>query len=193
MLQHFQVTSEPFSELHPISISEKNTEILLESDSSQASKSNQSRWIRYRFSTILLACLILWTPILTWHTIEVQHSCHPLVNWSNQTAKECTPPIDRGNQKDRNIISGKPNTAWDSQQTTDTSKSVKKDPTQQTKEHPKPEILSPIEQAKEHRDLAGATAGIAAGAVAAIASAPAAVAVGVGVLFWLVIRSALSR
>lgn len=178
MLQHFQVTSNPFSKPQPRSVSEKKTEILLGSDSSQTSKSNTNRWIRYQFSTILLACLILWTPVLTWETIEVQHSCHPLVNWSNQTLKECTPPIDLGKKKDPKVISGKPNTTSDSKPTIDTSESVKK---------------SPIEQAKEHRDLAGATAGIAAGAVAAIASAPAAVAVGVGFLFWLVIRSALSR
>ena len=184
MLQPFQVLANPFLKLQPRSDSEKNPEILSKSGSSKTSKSNPNRWIRYRFSTILLACLILWTPVLTWETIEVQHSCHPLVNWSNQTVKECTPPP---------VITDEDKTDSGSKPTTDTSESVKKDPTKPTKEDPKQEIKSPIEQAKEHPDLAGATAGIAAGAVAAIASAPAAVAVGVGVLFWLLVRFTLSH
>ncbi|MDY7021634.1 MAG: hypothetical protein SWJ54_09760 [Cyanobacteriota bacterium] len=208
MVQLLQETSNRWLKLRPRNISDKKSEVALESKSNQFSKSNPNQFIRYRFSTILLACLILWTPLLTWETIEVQHSCHPLVNWSNQLAKECTASIDNKTTKDRGNkntgsttskkaphsppIINKPQIQKTEKPSNPTPKQTKNKP--QPVNQPEQEKKSPGQQVKEHPDLAGATAGIAAaGAVAAIASAPAAVAVGVGILFWLVIRSALSR
>lgn len=47
------------------------------------------RWLRYRFQTILVVCFLLWTPFLVAETLQVQHSCHPMIHWSGTLPAEC--------------------------------------------------------------------------------------------------------
>jgi cytoskeletal protein RodZ len=47
------------------------------------------RWLRYRFQTILVVCFLLWTPFLVAKTLQVQHSCYPMIHWSDTLPDEC--------------------------------------------------------------------------------------------------------
>lgn len=55
------------------------------------------RWLRYRFQTILVVCFLLWTPFLVAETLQVQHSCHPMIHWSSTLPAECQPKLSQTN------------------------------------------------------------------------------------------------
>ena len=48
--------------------------------------------LKQRFSILLAALFILWTPILIGTTVKAQNSCQPLVNWTNTLPKICETP-----------------------------------------------------------------------------------------------------
>lgn len=48
-------------------------------------------WLRYRFQTILIVCFLLWTPLLVIETLQIQHSCYPMIHWSGTLPVECQP------------------------------------------------------------------------------------------------------
>jgi hypothetical protein len=47
------------------------------------------KWRSHRFQAILLICFLLWTPLLVAETLQVQNSCHPMINWSKELPPEC--------------------------------------------------------------------------------------------------------
>ncbi|MBD2018557.1 hypothetical protein H6F96_31965 [Microcoleus sp. FACHB-53] len=55
------------------------------------------RWLRYRFQTILVVCFLLWTPFLVAKTLQVQHSCHPMIHGSSPLPAECQPKVSQTN------------------------------------------------------------------------------------------------
>jgi hypothetical protein len=48
----------------------------------------QKKWNRRRFSVILVVCFLIWTPLLITETLQIQHSCYPMVPVSKLPA-EC--------------------------------------------------------------------------------------------------------
>jgi hypothetical protein len=99
----------------------------------------QEKWINHRFQTVVILCFLVWTPLLVIETLQIQHSCHPLVWFGEKLAEECQ----------QASISSPP---------------------------------SPV-------NLDAGTVGIIVGAIAGITGAPIAVAVGIGLLAWLAIKS----
>jgi len=123
------------------------------------------KWINHRFQAILLICFLLWTPILVAETLQVQNSCHPMINWSNNSRPECgRNDGNNGSRKESN--NGGQN---------DVNK-----------------IEELLDSIKQHPDLTGVTIGIGFATVATIANAPLVVAAGISIALWLAIRTALS-
>ncbi|MEH2105817.1 hypothetical protein [Nostoc sp.] len=152
--------------------------------------SSLERLLHLDFQAILLACLLIWTPLLANTTLQVQHSCNPMIHWSGEFSAEC-------------------------KQTPTESKSSINQPNKTTKikpdSKPKSEVYKPhivtahknnpefeeessiLEGIKEQPDLTAGAIGIAvATGVALIGAAPAFIVVGSGFLTWLAIRIALS-
>jgi hypothetical protein len=46
------------------------------------------KWIKYRFQAILVICFLVWTPLLITETLQIQHSCHPMISFTKPSA-EC--------------------------------------------------------------------------------------------------------
>lgn len=122
------------------------------------------KWRSHRFQAILLICFFLWTPLLVAETLQVQNSCHPMINWSNDLPPECQ------SKQPKQLKEEQPNK-----------------PIQES-------LIKEIEEsAKQHPDITGATIGIVFATGAAIANAPLVVTVGIGIALWLAIRTALSQ
>jgi hypothetical protein len=49
----------------------------------------QKKWIKYRLKAILVICFLAWTPLLITETLQIQHSCHPLVDFTHKLSAEC--------------------------------------------------------------------------------------------------------
>jgi len=49
----------------------------------------RSQLITFKLKTILLICLISFTSVLVRQTLQVQHSCNPMINWSGDLPAEC--------------------------------------------------------------------------------------------------------
>ncbi|MBN3940879.1 MAG: hypothetical protein V7L21_34945 [Nostoc sp.] len=52
----------------------------------------QKKWNSHRFSAILVVCLLIWTPLLITETLQIQHSCHPMIAFSKLPAECNTSP-----------------------------------------------------------------------------------------------------
>lgn len=48
------------------------------------------KWNRYRFQAILLVCFFVWTPLLITETLQIQHSCHPMISFTKKLPQEYT-------------------------------------------------------------------------------------------------------
>lgn len=48
-----------------------------------------SKSIMSKFSSILAICLITFTSLLARQTLEIQHSCNPMIHWSGELPTEC--------------------------------------------------------------------------------------------------------
>ncbi|MBD2413485.1 hypothetical protein FACHB389_30290 [Nostoc calcicola FACHB-389] len=158
------------------------------------------RWLRYKFQTILVVCFLLWTSLLVIETLQIQHSCHPMIHWSGTLPKECQPKLLQFNSSS----SKKPETRRDRSQEqkqiakSDRSPSPKPSPTPQPhtpsiSPPPKlPEREDVLKIVKEHPDITGGVIGIGvASLVAVIGGVPLAVAVGIGAAVWLAIKTVL--
>ncbi|MEH1870936.1 hypothetical protein [Nostoc sp.] len=162
------------------------------------------RWLRYRFQTILVVCFLLWTPLLVIETLQIQHSCHPMIHWAGTLPAKCQPKALQLNSNS----SKKPETQRDHSQEqkqkvpSDRSPSPKPSPTPQPQTpgiSPPPQppekpnrIEEAIKTAKDHPDITGSVVAIGvASAVAVVATVPLAVAVGIGAAVWFVIRTVL--
>lgn len=140
------------------------------------------QWLRYRFQTILVVCFLLWTPLLVIETLQIQHSCHPMIHWFETLPAECQPKIvsDRPQEK-------KP----PSDHTTPQPQTPGISPLPEPPEKPN-RIEDAIKTAKDHPDITGSVVAIGvASTVAVVATVPLAVAVGIGAAVWFVIRTVL--
>lgn len=156
------------------------------------------RWLRYKFQTILVVCFLLWTPLLVIETLQIQHSCHPMIHWSGTLPAECQPkalPFNSSSSK-------KPETRRDRPQEqkqiakSDRSPSPQPSPTLQRQTpgisppSQSPEIEDVLKIVKEHPDITGGVIGIGvATLVAIIGGVPLAAAVVVGAAVWLAIQT----
>jgi hypothetical protein len=121
---------------------------------------------------ILLGCFLIWTSLLVMETLQVQHSCYPMIHWVGEFSSEC-----RSKYKSQPV---------ESQYATPTIP------------QPKNSYSSPVlgervqpGNSSSSADIAGGLAGMTGAAGAAIAGAPVAVVVGVGIVLWFFIRSAM--
>jgi hypothetical protein len=172
----------------------------------QTSKNLLSNWFGNHFQAILIIVFLIWTPLLVTGTLEIQHSCHPMINWSNTLPSECNSPQSKFNEKDKSLPTRRPKKPR-KQQKNDNFKeqkpiaqSPKPSPTPQTHDTSSPstttkqpnQIEKMIELAKDNPEIAGATIGIGiAVGVATIASAPIVVTVGVGLATSAAVWSAI--
>lgn len=145
------------------------------------------RWLRYRFQTILVICFLAWTPLLVIETLQIQHSCHPMIHWSGTLPSEC--------KSDFKIFKQPEIQHEHTQHQTQIAKSDRIS-SPQPSAVPQPPIpdmsRSPQSPEKEHPDIAGGVVGIGvASLVAVVGGVPLAAAVGIGAAVWFVIRTVL--
>lgn len=157
------------------------------------------RWLRYKFQTILVGCFLLWTLLLVIETLQIQHSCHPMIHWSGTLPAECQPKVLQFNSSS----SKKPETRRDrSQEQKHIAKSDRRTPLPKPSPTPQrqtpsippppqwPEIEDVLKKVKEHPEIAGGVIGIGvATLVALIGGVPLAAAVVVGAAVWLAIKT----
>ena len=172
-----------------------------------------------KFKIILLVCLISFTSLLVRQTLQVQHSCNPMIHWSGELPAECQVAVktdfdsfdDFSYPRRQELETSKqqPQIAQSSisrntvkPQLDDVTNSLKatepktKDISQS---EPQERSNSVGQFVNEHsNDIVGAVAGVAGGvATVAAASAtaafsiPVAGAVAIGMGIWFLIRSAL--
>ncbi|MEH2193098.1 MAG: hypothetical protein V7K98_10720 [Nostoc sp.] len=155
------------------------------------------RWLRYKFQTILVVCFLLWTPLLVIETLQIQHSCHPMINWSGTLPAECqskAPPNSNSSKK--------PETRRDRSQEQKQTAKNDRSPLPKPSPTPQPQTpgISPLPQSperedvlkivKEHPEITGGVIGIGvATLVAIIGGVPLAAAVVVGAAVWLAIKT----
>ncbi|QLE47636.1 hypothetical protein FD724_05575 [Nostoc sp. C057] len=158
------------------------------------------RWLRYQFQTILVVCFLIWTPLLVVETLQIQHSCHPMIHWSGTLPAECQPKLLQFNSSS----SKKPETRRDRSQEQKQIAKSDRSPSPKPSSTPQRQIpsISPPSQsperedvlkiAKEHPDITGGVIGIGvASLMAVIGGVPLAVAVGIGAVVWLAIKTVL--
>ena len=121
-----------------------------------------------QFCTILL--LIGCTSLLTVHTLDLQHSCHPLLEWSEISSQQC--PSSEDPKPDRSDKDG------GSKDQTDDKKVVYKSDKR--------------EPGKFKNELGSIAIGSVTVAGLAIAGAPVAIVAGVGFVVWIAARTLIS-
>lgn len=129
-----------------------------------------------RFQPFILLCFLIWTPLLITETLQVQHSCYPMIHWTGEFSPEC-----------RSKYKPQPTEAK-------YSKANPAIPPTRTS------YSSPSSSSVQHSgssssnvgDIAGGIVGMAGATGAAIAGAPVAAVVGIGIALWFFIRSIMS-
>ncbi len=157
------------------------------------------RWLRYQFQTILVVCFLLWTPLLVIETLQIQHSCHPMIHWSGTLPAECQPKALQPNPNPKKLETRRDRSQEQKQiAKSDRSASPKPSSTPQRQipsispPSQSPETEDVLKIAKEHPDITGGVIGIGvASLVAVIGGVPLAVAVGIGAVVWLAIKTVL--
>ncbi|MEH1828557.1 MAG: hypothetical protein V7L22_25005 [Nostoc sp.] len=157
------------------------------------------RWLRYKFQTILVLCFLLWTLLLVIETLQIQHSCHPMIHWSGTLPAECQPKLLQFNSSSFK----KPETRRDRSQEQKQIAKSDRSPLPKPSLTPQRQIpdISPLPQSpeiedvlkivKENPDITGGVIGIGvASIVAIIGGVPLAAAVVVGAAVWLAIQTA---
>lgn len=166
-------------------------------------------WFGNQLQAAFIIVFLIWTPLLVAETLQVQHSCHPMINWSNTLPGECESPQPKPKlEKDKSVVASgleKPV----KQQKNDSSKEkkpiVESPKPSPTPTPPIPDTPSPSrttkqpnqiekikELAKDNPEITGATVGIGiAVGVAIVASAPIVVTVGVGLATGAAVWSAI--
>lgn len=152
--------------------------------STKSSLSWLDKILRLHFKAILLVCLLTWTVLLATTTLQVQHSCHPMIHWSGDLPIECLKKpsqILSSNIKQNKIIHTQPNSEH-KHETSNLPKNPSKNPSDTV-----------LENLEKSPDLTAGTIaiGVATG-MALIAGAPLAVIIGSGFVTWLAIRTVLS-
>ena len=54
----------------------------------------RSLLITSKLKTIILVCLISFTSLLVRQTLQIQHSCNPMIHWSGEFPAECQVAVD---------------------------------------------------------------------------------------------------
>ncbi|AVH68450.1 hypothetical protein [Nostoc sp. 'Peltigera membranacea cyanobiont' N6] len=140
--------------------------------------------LRLHFQAIMLVCLLTWTSLLATTTLQVQHSCNPMIHWSGELPKECLKKPNQilsSNIRQDKIIQAQPNNEHKHE-----TSNLPKNPSK----NPPDTVLGELEK---YPDVtAGAIAiGVATG-IALITSSPIALVLGSGFVTWLAIRTVLS-
>lgn len=55
----------------------------------QTPKKLLSNWVGKPFQAILLIIFLIWTPLLIAETLDVQESCHPMIDWDHPVSEKC--------------------------------------------------------------------------------------------------------
>ncbi len=153
------------------------------------------KWRNHRFQAILLICFFLWTPLLVVETLQVQNSCHPMIDGSKELPPECQSKQPKQLKVVNKPVITETKVSPPAKKPDWVQKPSEKTPPPGEEQPNKPiqESLKEIEEsAKQHPDITGASIGIAFATGAAIANAPLVVTVGIGIALWLAIRTALS-
>ncbi|MEH2094643.1 hypothetical protein [Nostoc sp.] len=151
------------------------------------------RLLRLDFQAILLVFLLIWTPLLANTTLQVQHSCDPMIHWSGEFPAECK-QIATESKSSINQPNKTTKTKPDSKPKSEVQVQKPQNLITEHRNNPKlEEERAILEAIKEQPDLTAGAIGIAvATGVALIGAAPAFIVVGSGFLTWLAIRIALS-
>lgn len=158
----------------------------------QTPKNLLRNWFSNPFQAILIIFFLIWTPPLIFETLQIQHSCHPMINWSNTLPSKCNSSQSKLNEKDKSLVAHRPET--EKQKTQQKSDNVKEQKSNHTPQTPDTSSLSTstkqpnqieksIELVKDNPEITAATVGIGiAATLAIVASAPLVVCVGFGLL-----------
>ncbi len=156
----------------------------------------RSHFTTSKFKIIILVCLISFTSLLVRQTLQIQHSCNPMIHWSGEFPTECQVAV-------KNDFDSFDKFSYPRQQELKTLKQQSRT-AQKTEEHePYINLELPTQPSSEARvdsnsDLVGVAKGAAAGiGVAAVAigvfsvTPPGAVLLGLGVAIgvWKAIKS----
>ena len=172
-----------------------------------------------KFKTILTVCLIIFTSLLVTKTLQIQHSCNPMIHWSGEFPVKCQiankdnfdspnqeiSPLpkqtnnkqktDNSPQKEQPKIAQNFSKPSSSNITQDYQISISETSQNNTKLESKTELSSVVQIAQENAVKVGVAAGVITGAVVVIAGLPvyaAALAVaGVGAVVCLGIKTIL--
>lgn len=68
----------------------------------------KEKWNRYRFQAILVLCFLVWTPLLITETLQIQHSCHPMILFSNKLPEQCQQSLISNNPFSEQLKSNQP-------------------------------------------------------------------------------------
>lgn len=128
------------------------------------------------FQPFLLLCFLIWTPLLITETLQVQHSCYPMIHWTGEFSSECRPkykpqPIEPQYSRAKPAI---PKTGTNSSSPSSSS------------------VHHSEGSSSNVGDIAGGIVGMTGATVAAIAGAPVAAVVGIGIALWFFFRSTMS-
>ncbi len=131
----------------------------------------------------LILLFLIWTPLLINSTLEIQHSCFPLIKVS-QLPDRCYSPPPPITPKD-----GKESTTNGNKGVTDSTTNRNGGKT----DHPKidPQKKSFSDFAKENPELVAGTVAIVVGAGLAIAAAPVTLVAGIGVGSYFLIQKVI--
>ncbi|WP_201324497.1 hypothetical protein [Pseudanabaena sp. lw0831] len=122
---------------------------------------------------IVWVLFLLWTILLSGITWEIQHSCAPIIAWSDTLPTNCHPQKDN-NTAQRSLI---PN--WLTHNDL-TSFKPQDSSVLASRDRPNRDIINP--------NTIGVVSGTAVAIVSAIAGAPAFLTVGIGVAMWFFVK-----
>lgn len=173
-----------------------------------------------KLKTILLVSLISFTSLLVRQTLQVQHSCNPMIHWSGELSAECQVSVKTGfdsfddyssprqqesETRKQQLIVTQPSTSQNTvksqpDKVTNSSKAAEPEIAQViTQSEPESQSNSVGQFVDEHsNDIVGVIAGVAggvgvvaAGTATAAFAIPASGAVAIGLGLWFLVRSTL--
>ncbi len=157
----------------------------MESNNSSVNLTSHQK-LKKNLATLIVACLILWTPILVGLTFKHQTSCHPLLVWSDESKKllnNCKREGDSGGNVQPAGTGGKPDSGGDVQPAGTGGK-----PDDGGTSQPIGAGHVTIDP-----DIGGLIVGTTAGVVVTAFGAPVVVVAGAAVAAWFIIRTILSN
>jgi len=126
--------------------------------------------------------LVSWASLLTVYTIQLQHSCKPLLEWTDLSAKGCPPKISAS------FRSSQPTEKF-----SEANRQLPKAVTRTVSIEPSPQTG---EEESSSNSASSNLAGMAVGSIAvvglAVMETPLVIAAGVGIIVWLAASTLLS-